>query len=125
LTIWHQYEGLYAQARALHERALAIREQVLGEQHPNTATSLNNLAMFYEDEGNYLEAKTLYERAITINKAVLPAEHPHIHITENSYADLLEKIYTPEVDEMLGDVEPEPKPVAKVKEGEKPWWRFW
>ena len=34
----------YAQARPLFERALAIREKVLGPEHPDTAESLNNLA---------------------------------------------------------------------------------
>jgi hypothetical protein len=34
----------YAQARPLYERALAIREKVLGAEHPDTANSLNNLA---------------------------------------------------------------------------------
>ena len=32
-------------ARPLFERALAIREKVLGPEHPDTATSLNNLAL--------------------------------------------------------------------------------
>lgn len=31
-------------ARPLHERALAIRETALGPEHPDTATSLDNLA---------------------------------------------------------------------------------
>jgi len=33
----------YAEARPLFERALAIREKVLGAEHPGTATSLSNL----------------------------------------------------------------------------------
>ena len=35
-------EGDYAAAHPLYERALAIREQVLGPDHPDTAASLNN-----------------------------------------------------------------------------------
>ena len=37
-------QGELAAARPLYERALAIRERVLGPGHPDTATSLNNLA---------------------------------------------------------------------------------
>jgi Tetratricopeptide repeat len=32
---------------ALHERALAIREKVLGPEHPDTAASLNNFALLH------------------------------------------------------------------------------
>src|SRR5262249_54233658 len=37
--------GEYHGARPYAERALAIRRKVLGEEHPDTATSLNNLGM--------------------------------------------------------------------------------
>ena len=40
-------QGKYEQAESLYERALAIREQQLGPEHPDTATSLNNLAVLY------------------------------------------------------------------------------
>lgn len=32
----------YSRAEPLYQRSLAIREQALGPDHPNTATSLNN-----------------------------------------------------------------------------------
>ena len=35
----------FAEAKPYFERALAIREQVLGPQHPDTASSLNNLGV--------------------------------------------------------------------------------
>jgi hypothetical protein len=31
--------GDYGNAEPLHEKALSIRKEVLGEKHPNTATS--------------------------------------------------------------------------------------
>ncbi len=37
-------QGRYAEAEPLYRRALAIREQALGPEHPDVATSLNNLA---------------------------------------------------------------------------------
>ena len=39
-------------------RALAIRKQALGHEHPNTATSLNNLAVLYDHQGLYDEASS-------------------------------------------------------------------
>ena len=38
-------QGKYAEAGPLYERSLAIREKVLGPDHPDVATSLNNLAI--------------------------------------------------------------------------------
>ncbi len=39
--------GQHAKALPLYERALGIREAQLGPNHPDTATSLNNLAMLH------------------------------------------------------------------------------
>ena len=38
-------QGKYAEAEPLVRRSLEIRRQVLGEQHPDTATSYNNVAI--------------------------------------------------------------------------------
>ncbi len=40
----------YLEAEPLYERALAIREEVLGARHPDTALSLNNLATLYSHD---------------------------------------------------------------------------
>ena len=51
--------GAYAEARPLYERALAIREKVLGAEHPDTATSLNNLAILLRAQGDLAAARPL------------------------------------------------------------------
>ena len=43
----------YREAEPLYQRALAIREKALGPDHPNTATSLDNLASLYHSQGRY------------------------------------------------------------------------
>src|SRR5262249_9475536 len=41
----HDYErGIYASARALQERSLAIHQRISGPEHPDTLGSMNNLA---------------------------------------------------------------------------------
>ena len=57
------HAALYARARPLFEKALAIREKVLIKEHPLVATSLNNLAALYYSQGDYDQAKPLFERA--------------------------------------------------------------
>jgi tetratricopeptide (TPR) repeat protein len=52
---------VYARAAPLHERALRIREAALGAEHPETAMSLNNLALLYKAQGAYAKAAPLYE----------------------------------------------------------------
>ena len=78
--------GRYSDAQPLYERALAIREQMLGEQHPSTATSLNNLAELYGAQGKYVEAEPLYERALAIYEQVLGEEDPSTLMSLNNLA---------------------------------------
>ena len=69
--------GAYDQALPLYRRALEIREKALGPEHPDTANSLNNLALLYQVMGAYEQALPLYQRALKIIEKSLGPEHPH------------------------------------------------
>ena len=56
-------EGDFAGALPLYERALAIREQVLGPEHPDRATSFNNLADLLDAQGDAVGAAAIRARA--------------------------------------------------------------
>ena len=58
------------------ERALIIREKVLGPEHPDTAASLSNLAKLLREQGDFAGARPLLERALSIREKVLGPEHP-------------------------------------------------
>ena len=64
-------QGRYAEAEPLYKRSLAIWEEALGPEHPNVATSLNNLAGLYRAQGRYDEAEPLHKRAMTIDEMAL------------------------------------------------------
>jgi tetratricopeptide (TPR) repeat protein len=81
--------GAYAQARPLYERALALREKRLGPEHPDTAETLNNLALSLREEGNHEAARPLLERALAINEKALGAEHAATATSVNNLALLL------------------------------------
>ena len=81
--------AIYTPARLLCERALAIREKVLGPEHPDTAMSLNNLAVLLKDQGDLAGARPLYERALAITEKVLGPEHPDTAMSLNNLAVLL------------------------------------
>ncbi len=79
-------EGKYTEGIPLAERALAIREKVLGKEHPDVATSLNNLAELYREQGNYEKAEALYLRALAIFEKVHGKEHPLVATSLNNLA---------------------------------------
>ncbi|HMF29697.1 MAG TPA: tetratricopeptide repeat protein, partial [Candidatus Cybelea sp.] len=53
-----------------------MHEKVLGPEHPDTATTLNNLAYLLQAQGDLAAARPLYERALAIREKVLGPEHP-------------------------------------------------
>jgi tetratricopeptide (TPR) repeat protein len=75
----------YGEAEELYEQGLALREQVLGHEHPDTATSLNDLARLSRMQGKYRRAEPLYRQALAIRERVLG--HGHLE-TASSYHNL-------------------------------------
>ncbi len=80
----------YEEAELFYQRALTIREQVLGAEHPDTAATLNNLGRLYTSQGKYQEAELFYQRALEIRERVLGTEHPDTATTLNN----LGRLYT-------------------------------
>src|SRR6266542_212648 len=81
-------KGQYGKAIPLAERALAIRQKTLGAEHPDTPTSLDNLAYLYYEKGDYAQAEPLYRRALAIREKTLGAEHPVTATLLNNLANL-------------------------------------
>jgi len=86
-NIYHHL-GLYQKAEIFHLKALKIREKILGEEHPNTATSYNNLAGLYKAQGEYQKAEPLYLKALKISEKILGEEHPSTATSYNNLAGL-------------------------------------
>lgn len=88
-TACYLYEvASYTKAEPLYQRALRIREQVEGADHPNTATSLNNLAELYKIQGKYEQAEPLYQRTIAISEKTLGSHPSHLATSLNNLAGL-------------------------------------
>jgi tetratricopeptide (TPR) repeat protein len=83
--------GAYSEARPLFESGLAIRERALGTEHPDTATSLNNLANLLRDQGDLAGAWPLFERALAIREKALGPEHPDTATSLNDLAHLFKE----------------------------------
>ena len=84
--------GEYAKAEPLYQEALRIWQKVLGPEHPDTATSLNNLAALYQAMGEYAKAEPLFQEALRIRQKVLGPEHPDTATSLNNLAVLYEEM---------------------------------
>ncbi|MBE9110361.1 tetratricopeptide repeat protein [Nodosilinea sp. LEGE 07298] len=70
--------GRYSEAKPLLQGALTMRKRLLGNEHADVATSLNNLALLYDNQGRYSEAEPLYQDALAMRKRLLGDEHPDV-----------------------------------------------
>jgi serine/threonine-protein kinase len=68
--------GRYEEARQHYERAVALREKVLGPEHPVVTPSLNNLGNVLQEMGRYEESRQMHERVLAIREKVLGPQHP-------------------------------------------------
>ena len=59
--------GKYAEAVPLAQRAVELAEKQFGPEHPEMATSLNELALLYHAQGRYAEAEPLLKRSFAID----------------------------------------------------------
>jgi len=80
----------YQEAIPLSKKALEIREEVLGPDHVDTATSLDNLAQLYHVTGLYSQAEPLYRRAIQIFEKTVGPEAPETALSLNNLGVLVQ-----------------------------------
>ena len=78
--------GNYEQAIELASSSAAIRRKTVGEEHPDYATTLYNLALFYKTMGDYTRAEPLYLLCKEIKRKSLGEEHPEYATTLNNLA---------------------------------------
>ena len=90
-TTWRvstQSQGRYGEAEPLYAQALALSREILGEGHPDTLVSLNNLASLYDNQGRYGEAEPLFVQALALRRETLGETHPQTLASLNNLAVL-------------------------------------
>ncbi|KAF8459221.1 hypothetical protein BDZ91DRAFT_852054 [Kalaharituber pfeilii] len=92
--------GQYDKALEYYQRALVGREKALGTEHPDTLTTVNNIAALFQDMGQhdkaleyfqralYDKALEYYQRALVGREKALGTEHPDTLTTVNNIAAL-------------------------------------
>jgi tetratricopeptide (TPR) repeat protein/predicted Ser/Thr protein kinase len=88
LALVLEAEASYAEAKAMHERALAIWEHELGPDHLMVAVGLGNLGIVQDSLGEFADARASYERALEIQERVLGPEHPDVAATLSNVASV-------------------------------------
>jgi tetratricopeptide (TPR) repeat protein len=83
-----QAQSSWQEAEQWFQKGLEIAEQQLGADHPDTANSLNNLALLYKAMGHYGEAEPLYGRSLAIREQQLGVDHPDTANSLNNLAAL-------------------------------------
>ncbi|KAH7125072.1 hypothetical protein B0J13DRAFT_455109, partial [Dactylonectria estremocensis] len=53
------------------------RKRVLGEEHPDTLTSMNNLAASWKDQGRTRDASALMRNCVVLRERVLGVDYPN------------------------------------------------
>ena len=66
---WKEAEGLYMQA-------IKTGESLLGQEHPDILTKMNNPAFIYEGQGHWTEAENLEMQVLRTRRGILGQEHP-------------------------------------------------
>jgi tetratricopeptide (TPR) repeat protein len=88
-------EGHYTDAEPVLKKAIALQEKALGEDHINSAVTLEHLAALYTDMQRYTQAESLYKRVIAIEERMRPAENHELADTVSHYAELLRRMRQP------------------------------
>ncbi|KAK4162358.1 hypothetical protein QBC43DRAFT_302124 [Cladorrhinum sp. PSN259] len=80
------YQGQWKEAERFLTQATGVRKELLGEEHPSTLSSVNNLASTYREQGLWKEAEELGVVGIKVRKRVLGEEHPSTLSSMNNLA---------------------------------------
>jgi tetratricopeptide (TPR) repeat protein len=112
-TIGTTYQdlGLYDEAEQQFEKALTIRERMLGKNDPATWKSMDGVAVLYRLQGKYAQAEPLRKELLEARKRVLGERHPDTLDAMNNLAllyryerksDLAEPLFNKALDGLRG-----------------------
>ncbi|KAF6842214.1 kinesin light chain [Colletotrichum musicola] len=71
------YRGDWNEAEKRAKQSVKLWMGMFGEKHPDTLTSMTNLASTYRNQGRWKEAEELDLRVVETTERVLGEEHPH------------------------------------------------
>ncbi|MEM9463258.1 MAG: tetratricopeptide repeat protein [Myxococcota bacterium] len=82
--------GKYEEAKRYYRKAVRLRQEAFGADHPDVATILDNLGVVLKSQGKYEEAKAYHQRALAIREKALGPDHPNVAYSLNNLGDALD-----------------------------------
>lgn len=109
-SVWLAGSGGDEASRELAERAVALREELHGEDHPAIAASLDNLGALLSEIDRLDAARQAAERALAIRRRAFGSGHPEAGKSLNLLASIVSKQEGPDLarplwEEALGVLE--------------------
>jgi tetratricopeptide (TPR) repeat protein len=90
IATYIQYRlALYGTAGAIFERALGLNRGDLGDEHPDTLRSMDNLALTLLNQGNLDEARALQEQVLAAKRRVQGDDHADTLVSMGNLASTL------------------------------------
>lgn len=86
VAVFAHCAGGYTKARTLGEALLAARRRVLGEEHPDTLNSMNNLAHTLWAQGDLAGARAMQEHVLAAHRRALGGGHTNTLASINNLA---------------------------------------
>jgi tetratricopeptide (TPR) repeat protein len=91
-AVYLSSRGQYRQALPHHKRALTGRRRLLGDEHPDTLESMNDMAETLRELGELQSALKLHEQALAGHRRVLGDNHPRALYSMNNVAETLREL---------------------------------
>ena len=95
LTDYRDFLIIYAkydEALEIAKRCVELSEKLFGENHPDTATSYNEIGVVYDNKGDYDTALEYYNTALVIRKQLLGENHPDTAASYNNIGNAYDSL---------------------------------
>ncbi|MDG2185688.1 MAG: tetratricopeptide repeat protein, partial [Mariniblastus sp.] len=81
--------GKYDEALPYFSEVLEVSRRTLGDEHPSTLRSINNMGVLLSNEGKYDEAQPYFTEALEVSRRTLGDDHPETLASISNMGNLL------------------------------------
>jgi tetratricopeptide (TPR) repeat protein len=86
---FYHSQGRYDAAEGLFSLVVRTQKDVIGEEHADTLTSMNNLAVVLRKQGKYEQAEEMHRQTLELRETVSGREHPDTLLSMDNLGDAL------------------------------------
>lgn len=99
LATLHRQQKRFDDAEQGLRRVLAVRRELLGDDHPDVALTMNDLAVTLQQRGELATAETLYRETLAMQRRLFGEQHQHVISALHNLISVL--WYQAKIDEAL------------------------